>query len=99
MIRRDRKKQVIIGDVNILTVYFSAVVQVGDVYADCWPFSYGEAYGGYRGAPSFATEDVPPPQDTRLHFANQLDEDVRNSDIIGDNIEVFRPNIRGEAAR
>lgn len=99
MIRRDRAKQVMIEHVVIETVFFSAVVEIGDVYGICDPFSYTEAYGGYRGAPSFITAEVTEPVDTRLHFANQLDEDVLDYDIRGEDVYTFRPNTKWVQAR
>lgn len=99
MIARDRKKQVYVQNVQVLTVFFSSVLQVGDVSGDCYPFTYAEAYAGYRGEPSFKTEEVAKPTKTRLHFANQIDEDPYNTNIIGEKILTYPPNIRGEAAR
>ncbi|MCX7570036.1 hypothetical protein OS242_08665 [Tumebacillus sp. DT12] len=99
MIARDRKKQVYVQNVQALTVFFSSVLQVGDVYGDCHPFTYAEAYSGYRGEPSFKTEEVAPPNKTRLNFDNQLDEDPINFNIIGEKVVTYTPNIRGEAAR
>ena len=99
MIKRTRRRQVIAGDIEVLFVGNSGILQVGDVYDDVEPFSYGEAYAGYRGAASFATETILEPSNTRLHYQNQLDEDVRDHNIWGDLQEVMRPNIRGEKAR
>ena len=99
MIRRDRSKQVIVENVIIETIYFSAVVQVGDVYGTSHPFTYQEAYGGYRGAPSFVTAETPERVDTRLHFANQLDEDVLDYGIIGEDVITYLPNTSGVEAR
>lgn len=100
MFRRDRSKTIHVNNIKIESIIFSAVVQIGDVHEDCVPFSIGDAYGGYRGAPSFATDAVlEKPFDTRLHYANQLDEDVTDYNIFGEKFETFRPNIRGEEAR
>lgn len=99
MIKRDRSKQIMINNIKVGSLIFSAVLQVGDVYEDCHPFSVGDAYGGYRGAPSFETEEELKPINTRLHYANQLDEDVTDYNIFGEKFETFRPNIRGEKAR
>ncbi|HEU4964362.1 MAG TPA: hypothetical protein VFV52_11010 [Bacilli bacterium] len=99
MILRDRPKHVIIDQTLVLSITFSGIVQVGDVFGEVSPFSYGESYGGYRGAPSFVTKEVAERIDTRLHYANQLDEDVRDANILGRAHEVLRPNIRGEKAR
>lgn len=99
MIRRDRPKQVYVQNTLVLDVSVSAVLQVGDVFGPVDPFSYGEAYGAYRGAPSFVTEAELEPVNTRLHYANQVDEDYRDSNIVGEQLEVFSPNVRGVKAR
>jgi hypothetical protein len=100
MYRRDRSKTIHVNNIKLENITFSAVVQIGDVYEDCVPFSIGDAYGGYRGAPSFVSNAVQEkPIDTRLHYANQLDEDVTDYNIFGEKMEMFRPNIRGEEAR
>jgi hypothetical protein len=99
MINRSRSRQVVVGQIHVNLIGFSGVLQVGDVFDEVSPFSYGEAYGGYRGAASFVTGAVLEPSNTRLHYANQFDEDVRDSNQWGDFQEVPRPNIRGEKAR
>lgn len=99
MYRQDRSKQVIVNNISVDQVTFSAVLQIGDVNEDSYPFSYGEAYGGYRGAPSFVTSEGAEPIDDRLHYANQLDEDVTDWNIYGEKLEMNRPNIRGEEGR
>ena len=99
MIKRDRSKQVLVQSAHFQSFLFSGVLQVGDVFGDCYPFSYSEAYGGYRGAPSFATQEVATPQSTRLHFANQVDEDMNDITVTGEQVQTFIPNIRGGKAR
>jgi hypothetical protein len=100
MFRRDRSKQVNVNNILVIQITFSAVMQVGDVHDDCHPFSMGDAYGGYRGAPSFVSNAVlEEPINTRLNYANQLDEDVTDYNIFGEKFEMFRPNIRGEEGR
>jgi hypothetical protein len=96
MITRNRRKQVIIPNVKIRTIFFSGIVQVGDVYGDCHPTVYSEVYTTVRGAPSFITAERLESQNTRLHFVNQIDEDVLDYNIFGERILTFRPNIRGD---
>jgi hypothetical protein len=100
MFKRNRAKQTVIQDMRVLSVVLSGVVQIGDVYQGVDPFSYTEAYSGYRGAPSFATlKRIEEPVNTRLHYANQLDEDVRDYNLFGKKLEVFLPNTRGVEPR
>ncbi|MCX7570039.1 hypothetical protein OS242_08680 [Tumebacillus sp. DT12] len=99
MIKRDRQRQVIVGHMTVLNISFSSVLQVGDAPV-IEPFDYAEAYSGYRGAASFVTEETQKPVNTRLHYANQVDEDVRDSNTLGEEyLEAFEPNIRGVKAR
>lgn len=84
----------------VIAIGPSGVVQIGDVWEGVDPFSYGEAYSGYRGAPGFViVERFKEPINTQLHYANQVDEDIRDQDVLGENLEVFLPNTRGVEAR
>jgi len=99
MFKRDRPKQIHVHTMHVLSITSSGVVQLGDVFGRVEPFEYGEAYAGYRGAASFLTTDQPAPVNTRLHFANQLDEDVLDLDILDEAIVVFTPNTYGGGTR
>ncbi|MBL0386736.1 hypothetical protein JJB07_08730 [Tumebacillus sp. ITR2] len=99
MFPRNKSRQLVIANAKVLFVANSAVLQIGDVYGCVDPFSYGEAYGGYRGAPSFITKETAEPINTNLHFANQTDEDTTDSNFIGEGQETIIPNIRGVKAR
>ncbi|ARU61625.1 hypothetical protein CBW65_11830 [Tumebacillus avium] len=96
MFKRTRAKQTIVQEMIVLAVGNSGVVQIGDVWQGVDPFDYSEAYSGYRGAPSFASKGrFEEPIDTRVHFANQVDEEVRDANMWGGTLEAFRPNTRG----
>ncbi|TCP55669.1 hypothetical protein EV586_103323 [Tumebacillus sp. BK434] len=100
MFTRTRAKQTIVQEMLVLAVANSGVVQIGDVWQGIDPFSYGEAYAGYRGAPGFLEQGrFEEPIDTRLHFADQVDEEVRDSNMWGGIQETFRPNTRGVSPR
>lgn len=99
MFRRNKSRQIVIRECKIIFLANSSVVQVGDVYGCVDPFTYEEAYGGYRGAPSFATLETAEPISTKLHFANQLDEDTTDFNFFGEGQETILPNIRGVKAR
>jgi hypothetical protein len=98
MFKRDRVRQSVVKYMHISDISTTGILQIGDVYDSVNPFSYAEAYAGYRGAPSFNTHEVLPRMDTRLHYANQVDEDVRDYNIYGEQPETFRPNVRGVEA-
>jgi len=93
MIKRNRSKQVIVRHVKVLSVYYSGVVQVGDVLGPVYGFAYGEATAGPRGAGSFGTEEIQSAVNSRLHFANQTDENVHDTNIYGEGVVMFRPRI------
>ncbi|MFD2171796.1 hypothetical protein [Tumebacillus lipolyticus] len=100
MLKRNRAKQTIVQNMLVIAIGPSGVVQIGDVWEGVDPFSYGEAYSGYRGAPGFAiVGKFEEPINTQLHYANQVDEDVRDQDVVGKDVEVFLPNTRGVEAR
>ncbi|PWK05039.1 hypothetical protein [Tumebacillus permanentifrigoris] len=99
MIRRNESRQLFIHSCKILSCSNSSVIQVGDVFGCVDPFSYEEAYGGYRGAPSFVTKETAEPINTRLHYANQTDEDTTDYNFLGEGQESIIPNIRGVKAR
>ncbi|KEO82891.1 hypothetical protein [Tumebacillus flagellatus] len=99
MFPRNKSRQTVVGGVKVIFLANSAVLQVGDVYGCVDPFSYSEAYGGYRGAPSFITKETAEPVNTRLHFANQADEDTTDFNFFGEGQEAIIPNVRGEKAR
>jgi hypothetical protein len=97
--RRNKSRQLFVHQVKVLTVSNSSVIQVGDVFGCVDPFTYSEAYGGYRGAPSFATKETAEPINSKLHIANQVDEDTTDYNFLGEGQEANIPNIRGVKAR
>ncbi|ASS76389.1 hypothetical protein CIG75_16460 [Tumebacillus algifaecis] len=100
MFQRSRPKQTIVHEMFVLAVGFSGVVHIGDVWQGVSPFDYSEAYAGYRGAASYATEGTfKEIVNNRLHYADQIDEDVRDDNILGEKLEVFLPNTRGVSSR
>jgi len=99
MFKRRRVKQVLVREMHILNVSFSAVIQIGDVEGRVDPADYAETYGGYRGASSFITEEIQPAVNLRLHYANQTDEDLSDLNLYGEGVETFRPNTSGGGAR
>lgn len=84
-IYRNRRKVTHIQAVKVNLILTSGVLQVGDVRLVS-PFSRSYSSGGPRGAASFTTQARHIHTATRLHFADQKDDQTRDFNIIGDDL-------------
>lgn len=80
-IRRNRKKEVFVDHIVVVSLSAAATLQVGDVQ-QAIPSAKSRSFGGQRGAPSFVAGQFAAYQETILHFVNHRDQDRGDQQIL-----------------